>query len=142
MPSDELNQTRAEIVASTGSSGHAVGAALALPQNQSLISVIDAKIAAEESPQRMQFLAALRREIIDQNAIEAEGHEKLASKRRNFWFKTGFCGGTLILGAGLVAAGFSVPGFFVLGGGLAMIAPHYVRDFMQQRNKQNNQTDE
>lgn len=93
---------------------------------------IDERIVNATSPQEAAIFVRLREEIMRQNAVEKSDLAKLESERRNFWFRVGSSAAFLLTGTGLIVGGFALPGFFIVGGSLTLLAPGYVKHFIDK----------
>ena len=97
-----------------------------------LLDEIDTKIALCESPQEMALYIRLRKEVLKQNNEQDDKVEDKKHNKRSFIANLVVCGSFLGVGTLLIFSGFSLPGFFIAGGSLAMIVPNYVSEFINK----------
>lgn len=95
------------------------------------ISIIDAKIDSailDELP----ALIRIRGELVAQEEARKNGELSRWGRKGIFYAKIGFSIAALAGGAVLIGTGFLYPGFFLLGGGVAIYVPDYVKDVVSQ----------
>jgi hypothetical protein len=97
------------------------------------LDALDQKISSASAAELPKLIAA-RGEIIKQDERLLDGAERRGSGRRAFYAKVAFSIAAIGVGTGLVATGFGLPGFFLIGGSAAVYVPDYVRTYFG-RNK-------
>lgn len=97
-------------------------------------SEIDKRIATAPVTDLPALIQA-RGAIIEQDEYRLEGAHLRRGQMGVFYSKIGFSIVAVAGGAGLIAAGFGLPGFFLLGGAAAVYVPEYVKNVVDKFGK-------
>jgi len=96
------------------------------PQGE--LTRLDERIADPRTPlHEALVLTRIRGEIVRQNEFGRDRDHARRSETRQFWGKLGFSAVGVATGIGLVAMGFRLEGFVVIGIGFHWLAPDFVR---------------
>ncbi len=104
---------------------------LAIPQKYPLVSKIEQRIVEAKDAKEAAFFVQVRDEVIRQDTQQKKEDFAIKAQRRGFWFRVGSSAAFLATGAGLVVGGFTLPGFFMIGGSVALVAPDYAKHFVK-----------
>lgn len=105
------------------------------PSGLHLTRSIEDRIIQAQDPREAILFTQIRGELKRQDLEERKQLEIIGAQKRQFWAKTGFSALTLLVGAGLVFVGHAMSGFFLMGGGVAMFAPNYVKQYINTFGK-------
>jgi len=84
------------------------------------------RLTTATDPRDVVLWTQVRGELLKQDQGAKEAEQRRASEHFQEKCKVTFAAGTVVLGAALAVAGFTAPGFFILGAGLFWMAPDYV----------------
>lgn len=95
---------------------------------------IDKRIATAPVADLPALIQA-RGAIIEQDEYQREGTHLRRGQMGVFYSKIGFSIVAVAGGAGLIATGFAIPGFFLLGSAAAIYVPDYVKNVVDKFGK-------
>lgn len=99
---------------------------LAAPSGASPLDAINQRM--ESAPiEDLPALIGVRGELVAQEEARLDGAQNRWGRKGIFIAKVTFSAAAVVGGAVLIGAGFGLPGFFLLGGGVAVYVPDYAK---------------
>ena len=95
------------------------------------LAKLDTRIASADLGELI-VLTKVRRELLRQDDELEENRHRRQMEAREGYVRAGLSGAALIAGTGIVLAGFTLPGCFVLGAGLYGLAPKFIDSVSKQ----------
>ena len=93
------------------------------------------RLTTATDPRDVVLWTQVRGALLQQDQLAKEAARRRASENLQEKCKVAFAAGAVVLGAALAVAGFTAPGFFILGAGLFWIAPDYVKTFGRRKEE-------
>lgn len=101
--------------------------ALATQRGASLLDVLDQRIESAPTDELPALIRA-RGELVAQEEARLDGAQNRWGRKGIFIAKVTFSAAAVVGGAVLIGTGFGLPGFFLLGGGVAVYVPDYAKN--------------
>lgn len=100
------------------------------------------RLTTATEPREVVLWTQVRGELLKQDQGAKEAERRRASDTFQEKCTVIFAAGAVVLGAALAVAGFTVPGFFILGAGLFWIAPDYVTSYVKTFGRSHEEDDD
>ena len=100
------------------------------------------RLTTATDPRDVVLWTQVRGELLQQDQLAKDAERRRSSENFQEKCKVALAAGAVLLGAALAVAGFTAPGFFILGAGLFWVAPDYVTTYVKTFGRSHEEDDD